>query len=289
MFVQANNDNWFKTRPLLAEYKNPIAVCFFDESGTSFINRLYECLHMPVLVSLAIPFEVFTERDDQQAVKRKGFLVVNSVEGMMYGFGFLERMKSEFFPLLRKKEYAVFREKKMLCFLDYGSFYIEVNENIWVEKRSMMDATGSPSFLNNFCKSPKRFLYHLQHRSYVQQRSTEGLSYNESMHLRRTSNERIYEVVREFLKSIDFHLKLTSIKEQSVSALQVSVSETKKRELFRLLSQQFFMRKSVDSKKECEYWIVEKMPVYCNEEVMALTKKQCDDLFIPYLKVFVLG
>jgi len=289
MFVQANNDNWFKTRPLLAEYKNPIAVCFFDESGTSFINRLYECLHMPVLVSLAIPFEVFTERDDQQAVKRKGFLVVNSVEGMMYGFGFLERMKSEFFPLLRKKEYAVFREKKMLCFLDYGSFYIEVNENIWVEKRSMMDATGSPSFLNNFCKSPKRFLYHLQHRSYVQQRSTEGLPFNESMHLRHTANERIYEVVREFLKSIDFHLKLTSIKEQSVSALQVSVSETKKRELFRLLSQQFFMRKSVDSKKECEYWIVEKMPVYCNEEVMALTKKQCDDLFIPYLKVFVLG
>lgn len=289
MFVQANNDNWFKTRPLLAEYKNPMAVCFFDESGTSFINRLYECLHMPVLVSLAIPFEVFTERDDQQAVKRKGFLVVNSAEGMMYGFGFLERIKSEFFPLLRKKEYAVFREKKMLCFLDYGSFYIEVNEDIWVEKRSMMDATGSPSFLNNFCKSPKRFLYHLQHRSYVQQRSTEGLSFNESMHLRQTANEHIYEVVREVLKGIDFHLQLTSIKEQNVSALQVSVSELKKRELFRLLSQQFFMRKSVDSKKECEYWIVEKMPVYCNEEVMALTKKQCDDLFIPYLKVFVLG
>ncbi|PGK51441.1 hypothetical protein CN918_26990 [Priestia megaterium] len=286
MFIDAQDEKWSIHKIKNVSHMKPLSVCFMDENGNSFLTRVKECIGKSVYVALAIPFECIVEREDKEHDKRKGFLMVNDYVGMMYGYGLLDKLNQDFIPLLTKKDLRLLRKKGILCFLDYGSIYMELERNIWLDK-GLMGRGASASFLHKFCKNPRRFLYDFHNRrpSYktIEEQSNEN---NGNEIYKKIWPEKCVEVLEKLKQeNIQFQLEMPKEPYYLRMACEIRISEKESRKAYEVLRHGLYIKKAICEEGHHECWVLERVPVMVREEQIFLESWQCEWLQIPYIKI----
>jgi len=286
LFIDAQDEKWSIHKIKNVSHVRPLSVCFMDENGNSFLRRVKECIGKSVYVALAIPFECFVEREDKEHDKRKGFLMVNDYMGMMYGYGLLDKLNQDFIPLLTKRDLRLLRKKGILCFLDYGSIYMELERNIWLDK-GLMGRGASASFLHKFCKNPRRFLYDFHHRrpNYTSIEE-ETLGKTVSDIYKKIWTTKCVEVIERLKEEkIEHQLEVPKEPYYLRMACEVRMSEKESRKAYELLRRHVYIKKAMVEEGQHECWVLERVPVMVRDEQVCLEPWQCEWLQIPYIKI----
>lgn len=276
MFIDANDTKWTLDKIEALSHTKPLSVCFMDEYGNSFLKRVKECIGKTVLLSLGIPFECFVEENKKNPIKRNGFLLVNDFVGMMYGYGFLEKLKDDLIPLLQKKDLSFFNKKGIFCFLDYGTVYIEINKNIWLPKDEMKKRMNM-DVLTKHSKNSKRFLYDFHHR-----RPIEREEEKESWHIQLFQGK--YSQLKEVLQKEKISYKETK-KEGMTCGIQLEIKKENWLKALKKIEHTMYFKKVAYQTEMNEVWVMEKVPVYTEENEIYLEDWQCEWLHIPYVVI----
>lgn len=285
MFIDANDEKWSIQKIQNISHEQPLSVCFMDEYGNSFLRRVKECMGESILLSLAIPFECYVERNGDEHDKRKGFLMVNNFMGMMYGYGLMEKLKDDYMPLISKKDIYLLRKKGILCFLDYGSVYIEFTRNIWLDKRWMGKATGN-SFLREYGKNPKRFLYDFQNRRPNGNAELKPNINEVLTEIKGHYHTKCIEVLNDLIKQdIPFTVQETDRKKKMSFGCKLLIRNKDCKRAYEVIKKHTFVKKSLYHEKGNEVWVLEKVPILVTDDSIHIEKWQCDWYHVPYIEM----
>ena len=281
MFIDANDEKWSYERVKSMPHAEPLSVCFMDRFGNSFLNRVKECIGKPIMLSLAIPFDCFLEGNGEEHERKKGFLLVNNFMGMLYGYGLMEKLKNDMIPLMTKKDLRYFYNKGILCFLQQGSYYVEFTKDIWIKKESIVNGTNHP-FLKSFAKNPKRFVYDFRNRrpmKFYEESSEESKQFE----LDKSYPAKIVNVLRDIQKKgICFGVGEF---DSCLYGLQIHITKEDWHLMLQELKKRMFIKQTLQKEEGNHSWVLEKIPVYTEDDRSCIEAWQCEWLQIPYIEI----
>lgn len=287
MFIDANDDKWTLTKIENVSHVKPMSICFWDAYGNFFLNRVKECMGKPILIALAVPFECYVEKDGIEHEKRKGFLMANDFMGMLYAYGIVEKLKGDFIPLFTKKDIHSLRKRGVLCFFDYGAVYLEFGRNILLEKEDMGRGITHP-FLQKYCKSAKRFYYDFRNRrpKILQREQERVMTTPYFQQLKTKYHHKCVELLEDIAKvgytyTIERH---EEHEEKSVKCI-ITMKREEVHRAFEQIKEQCHIKKSIDITRQKELWILEKVPVVTEDNMMYMEEWQCEWLGVPCVEI----